>query len=310
MSIRDFPNYSDDTSDMDDIEEDDFDEDLTDEAVNNLEKMLQKLFGHPGFRTKEQKEAVQTMLKGKQDLVCLMPTGSGKSLVYQLPAVIKSKKVTVVICPLLALVQDQINQLALKEIVAKTIHSKMSENEKKSVIKDCANKHPSLRLLYVTPEMAASASFNNLIETMMAQNTLACFVVDEAHVLTSWGNTFRPDYLKLGELRLKTGSVPWAALTATATPSCAKKIATTLNLKNGFKTIKLPSYRDNLYYDVVTKDVEDKDTLDNLLAFLFDKLGEENDCAIVYCRKKVATEKLANELTSRGLLSKAYHAGL
>ena len=146
-----------------------------------------------------------------------MPTGAGKSLCYQLPAVMHDG-ITLVVSPLIALMHDQLEHMRDIGVRADTIHSKMSADERQRVLVDLHSSSPKTKLLYITPEQAATEFFKCLTESLFERKLLAYFVVDEAHCVSQWGHDFRPDYLKLGWLRLKMPSIPCIALTATATP--------------------------------------------------------------------------------------------
>jgi ATP-dependent DNA helicase Q5 len=178
-------------------------------------------------------------------------------LVYQLPSVCALKKVTVVVSPIIALIKDQIEHLTQRKIVAESINHKMSRKEKARVISDLQSKTPKTSLLYVTAEQCLTQKFQDLLSMLVNEGKLAYFIIDEAHCVSMWGAKFRPDYYKLGGLREKTGSVPWAALTATASQKVTKKIATCLMFWRGYKTFKLPCFRSNLFYDVRFKDPTD-----------------------------------------------------
>ena len=206
---------------------------------------------------KEQQEAVMTLMEGKQDVFVSMPTGSGKSLVYQLPAVAATGKVTVVVAPLLALIKDQFDHLAAKNIVAASINSKMKKTDRTRIINDLKSPKPTTQLLYVTPELCGTQEFQGLLQGMVDHNVLAYIAIDEAHCVSQWGHSFRPEYLNLGQLRQITGSVPWVALTATASTKMVSDIVSALKLSQDFKTFKLPCFRSNLFYDVIFKDTVD-----------------------------------------------------
>ena len=228
------------------------DKHVTDNAA--VFDVLKSKFGHQKFRSEEQKRAVLTVVGQRHDVFVSMPTGSGKSLVYQLPAVVAEGKVTIVVSPLIALIKDQMEHLANRKIVAESINSKMGEKERRRVLDDLKLKAPATRLLYVTPEQCATNTFRGLLEGLVKFNKLGYFVVDEAHCVSQWGHDFRPDYLKLGQLRALTGSRPWVALTATANNQVVEDVIASLQLRKGYKTFKLPCFRSNLYYDVVFKE--------------------------------------------------------
>ena len=186
---------------------------------------------------------------GKQDVFVSMPTGSGKSLCYQLPALLSSG-IAVVFSPLIALIQDQVSHLRQLSIAVETVNSKMTEKERKRVYTDLHQAKPSMKLLYITPELAATPGFRKVLQSLNQRELLSFFVVDEAHCVSQWGHDFRPDYLKLGHLRQQHKSVPWVALTATATALVQENVLSTLHLRKPTAVFKTSCHRPNIFYDI------------------------------------------------------------
>ncbi|VDO49809.1 unnamed protein product [Haemonchus placei] len=215
------------------------------EAQRN--QVLREVFGHQKFKSSLQKKAINCILLRKTDVYVSLPTGAGKSLCYQLPAVVHMG-ITVVVSPLIALITDQVAALRAKGIPSESLNSKLTASERTRIIEDLRNKVPTIKLLYITPEAAATDNMRRILSSLHKRMLLSYFVVDEAHCVTHWGHDFRPDYLRLSALRDVCPDVPWIALTATANAKAQEDIISQLKLKH-VETFKASTFRGNLYYD-------------------------------------------------------------
>jgi ATP-dependent DNA helicase RecQ len=262
---------------------------------------LQKYFGYSTFRH-EQEAIIQNILKG-QDVMALMPTGGGKSLCYQLPAVLLDG-LTIVISPLIALMKDQVDSLNVNGIPAAFLNSSLNPEETRVLVNRLRNNE--IKLLYLAPERLFSAESKENKESKLIPflKTLkvAQIAIDEAHCISSWGHDFRPEYLMLAGLKEEFPSVPVIALTATADKLTQKDILEKLNLHK--PAIFVSSFnRANITYRVAPK----KNSFKQLIAFLNE---HKDESGIIYCLSRKSTEALAEDLKDEGFAAEAYHAGL
>ncbi|KAH1232298.1 ATP-dependent DNA helicase Q-like 3 [Glycine max] len=267
-----------------------------------LVKLLRWHFGYPDFRDM-QLDAIQAVLSGK-DCFCLMPTGGGKSMCYQIPALAKAG-IVLVVCPLIALMENQVMALKEKGIAAEFLSSTKTTDAKVKIHEDLDSGKPSTRLLYVTPELITTPGFMTKLTKIYTRGLLNLIAIDEAHCISSWGHDFRPSYRKLSSLRSHLPDVPILALTATAVPKVQKDVVESLQMQNPLM-LKSSFNRPNIYYEVRYKDL-----LDDAYADLSNTLKSLGDvCAIVYCLERSMCDDLSTNLSQNGISCAAYHAGL
>ncbi|MGW0503287.1 DNA helicase RecQ [Micromonospora sp. NPDC003241] len=264
------------------------------EKVTAALDVLRRVFGYDAFRGFQQ-EVIEHVAAGGDALV-LMPTGGGKSLCYQIPALVRDG-VAVVISPLIALMQDQVDALTAVGVRAGFLNSTLDLDTRRLVEAEFVA--GEIDLLYLAPEALASRSTLSLLD----RGRISLFAIDEAHCVSQWGHDFRPDYLNLSMVHERWPGVPRIALTATATSATRTEIATRLNLTEA-RHFVASFDRPNIQYRIVPK----REARKQLLALLRDE--HPSEAGIVYCLSRASVEKTAEFLTANGVDALPYHAGL
>ena len=269
-----------------------------------LHDTLRRYFKFESFRG-NQLAAVNATCQGLDTLI-LMPTGGGKSICYQLPAVI-SKGLTIVVSPLKSLITDQVERLRSSNIKTSALFGDISEEEANCIYADLRNRNPQHKLLYVTPEkINASCALENMFQSLNKRGLLARFVIDEAHCVSMWGSDFRPDYRKLGKLRDLFPNVPIMALTATAPPKVREDIIDQLKMNKSTSRTFIQSFnRPNLKFEVRNKGKGCLTDICNMIRAKF-----KGQCGIIYCLSRSDCHNVAENLREQGINGAPYHAGL
>ncbi|SEG01152.1 DNA helicase RecQ [Parabacteroides chinchillae] len=263
--------------------------------MNELLKLLKKFFGYTSFRP-QQAEIIQRILQKKDSLV-LMPTGGGKSICYQLPA-IYLPGTAVVVSPLIALMKDQVGALIANGIPAAALNSTTPEDEKQNIKQFCMQ--GKVKLLYISPEKVMSE-----IDWLLPRLDISLIAIDEAHCISHWGHDFRPEYTQLSILKERFPKVPIIALTATADKITRNDIIQQLKLHDP-ETYVSSFDRTNLSL-TVRRGLNKKDKLAAIIHFIY---AHKRQCGIIYCMKRNDTVELAQTLATYNIKTTAYHAGL
>ncbi|ETL86806.1 hypothetical protein, variant 3 [Phytophthora nicotianae] len=277
------------------------------EWTEQIHKLLTDSFHLPGFRS-VQEEVINATLS-KQDVFVVMRSGGGKSLCYQLPALLDGNSgFTVVISPLISLIQDQVvlfNDIAGKG-AACPLSGEQTRGDAAAIYKSMLKSDSKLKILLVTPEkIIKSKLLMSRLEKAYQTDRLKRFVIDEAHCCSQWGHDFRNDYSKLSILKRQFPKVPILALTATATPRLAKDVKAILEIQNcvSFRTSFL---RNNLHYEVIEKPAKDPTAMDSLVRLI--KSFSSSDTGIVYCLTRKETEQVTQSLCQANIRAACYHA--
>ncbi len=272
------------------------------EAPATTEQVLREVFGYAAFRGHQ--AAVVEHVAGGGDALVLMPTGGGKSLCYQVPAIVRHRRgqgVTVVVSPLIALMHDQVGALEELGVHAAFLNSTLDGDEARQVEREWLSGR--LTLLYAAPERILTPRFLAMLDSLHERGRLALFAIDEAHCVSQWGHDFREEYLGLSVLHERYPGVPRVALTATADELTRADIVERLQLQSA-RPFVASFDRPNIRYTIVEKD----DPKQQLLRFIHDE--HEGDAGIVYCQSRKKVEDTAAWLSAEGVPALPYHAGL
>ena len=266
-------------------------------SFSSLESALKHYFGYDCFRP-GQKQIIQEAIDNR-DLLVIMPTGGGKSLCFQLPALLKPG-LMIVVSPLIALMQDQVDSLLDNGIAATFLNSTLESHQEAS--RQQAILQGKIKLLYVAPERLLNQRFSYFLHQLVTSVGVSALAIDEAHCVSEWGHDFRPEYSQLQQLRHKYPQIPIIALTATATRRVQQDIIQQLQLHQ--PQIHLASFnRPNIKYEVRDKDNQ---SYYNLLK----TIRQQSGSVIIYCLSRRKVEEIASKLKNDGIEALPYHAGL
>jgi ATP-dependent DNA helicase RecQ len=263
--------------------------------VSEATTLLKKHYGYDQFRPM-QAEVIECVLN-KKDVVVLMPTGGGKSICFQIPALLLPG-LCIVVSPLISLMKDQVDALNANDIPAAYLNSSLSSSDEEDIVLQCLQ--GNIKLLYVSPERLVQE-----MDRLLKRLSVHLFAIDEAHCISSWGHDFRPEYTQLKLLKVNFPNIPVIALTATADKTTRKDIIKQLDLVN--PEIFIASFnRANLSLSVKSG-IKPKERIKNIIEFIDER---ENDAGIIYCLSRQTTEKVRDALQAKGIKAGCYHAGL
>ncbi|KAI0821978.1 P-loop containing nucleoside triphosphate hydrolase protein [Trametes gibbosa] len=281
-------------------------------ALKACRRVLLDTFGHSNFRG-QQEHIIRSAILGS-DVLVIAPTGMGKSLCFQLPAIAAEHGVTVVVSPLLALMKNQVCKLRELGVAVASLTSETPHRDRTYTLQDLTSTDPDTRLLYISPEKFCTPEIRRILVQLHNSDELNRLVVDEAHCISEWGHDFREEYRRLGSFRAKFPNIPIMALTATATEGVQQDIIRSLKMERENLFIALhPFNRDNLYYEVryISSPNPNAHMIDTYqyINNLHERRGRASS-GIVYCRTRAMCDDLARFLHGKGIQAKAYHRGL